>query len=64
MALSVAEPLQRIAGVNALLFAATITSWICIPVNDALVSSEFVGIGHPSAITAPVLFVAVEEELY
>ena len=64
MALSVAEPLQSISRVNALLLPATVTSWICIPVNDAFVSSEFVGIGHPSTIAAPVLFVAVEEELY
>ena len=64
MALSVAEPLQSISRVYALLLPATITSWICIPVNDAFVSSEFVGIGHPSTIAAPVLFVAVEKELY
>ena len=64
MSLLVAEPLQCIAWVYAFLLTATVTSWICIPVNDAFVSSEFVGIGHPSTIAAPVLFVAVKEELH
>ena len=63
MTLSVAEPLQSIARVYAFLLATTVAPWISIPVDDAFVSSEFVSIGHPSTIAAPVLFVAVEEEL-
>ena len=63
MTLSVVEPLQSIARVYAFLLATTVAPWISIPVNDTLVSSEFVRIGHPSTIAAPVLFVAVEEVL-
>jgi len=63
MTLSVAEPLESVARVDALQLAATVTPRISIPVNDAFISSKFIGIGHPSTIAAPVLLVAVKEEL-
>ena len=59
VARSVTEPLESAARVYAFLLATTITPRVSIPVNDAFVSSEVVGIGHPPAIAAPVLFVAV-----
>ena len=64
MALSVAEPLESVAWVYAFLLAATVTSWISIPINDAFVSRKFIGISHPSTIAAPVLSVTVKEVLH
>ena len=59
----VVETMRGLVYLWAFSLAALISSWVVFPRNDAVGFGKFVRVSHPTTITTPVDFVAVEEVL-